>query len=253
MGPDSNGFIRQGDKAMRYQRKSSHLVAVTALATLLVFAASAVSVVGQAPPTPPAPIGYYVLDLYFPDQFRHEVWDAPKTKEFLSGFWLLKHSWNDKPEQFNAEDRNLQTRLKNRSVGTQIGAIYYVIKWEKIAHIELTFREADTGKVLEVQPLALCTECFWDWLPRPGTYFSWEGFTPNLREAVQNYMNQDITPMAGKLGNVDRSGTFSLRVTDASKQVFDLPLARASWHVNHFDGVSTPFRPEDSWEILPVR
>jgi hypothetical protein len=191
-------------------------------AALPVFAASALSV-GQPAPTAPAPIGFYVLDLYFPDKARHEVWDGPKTREFLSGFWLLKRILNGQPEPLDAEDRNLETRLKNRSVGTQVGAILYVIKLEKIAHIELTFEEAGTGKVLEVQPLALCSECFWDWLPRPGTYFSWKGFTPNLRQAIQNYMFQDITPMAKQLGRVDRSGKFLLRVTDRLRTVRQNP------------------------------
>ena len=66
-------------------------------------------------------------------------------------------------------------------------------------------------------------------------------------------MNLDITPMVLKIGKLDRSGSFVLRVTDASNIVFYLPIAQASWHVNHYDdGRSIPFRSEESLEIQPV-
>lgn len=199
---------------------------------------------------PPAATGYYVLDLFFPDQGRHEVWDASRTKAFLTGFYLSKFGSDITPEQHNAEDRNLEVRLKNKGAGTQAGTIHYVIQLEKLAHVELIFKDAATGKTLEVQPLALCSECFWNWLPHPGTYFAWEGSTPSLRQAIQSYMNLDIDKPPEKPTKIDRSGTFFLRATDASNQVFELPLCRASWHMNNVD--PSPPAAVENWEIAPL-
>jgi hypothetical protein len=235
------------------QRQIRALSAAWAFAGALIIVSFCTKPLSQPAPAPQGPSGFYALEVYFAGDGRREVWDAVKTRQILTGFWLLKQSQGETPAQFNSEDRNLAARLKNRSVGTEVGIIHYVVNWDRIAHIELTFQDAGSTKVREVQPLALCTECGRDWLPPPGIYFSWDEFTPNLRQAMQGYMNQDIMPMTEKVGKVDRSGSFVLRVTDASNNVFYLPIAHASWHVNHYDdGRSTPFRSEDSEEIQPI-
>lgn len=238
------------DSACLSQMRTAFLAVAVSLLMVFSFSSKALS---QPAPSPQGPVGSYVLELYFSNDNRREVWDDAKTKQFLTGFWLLKQTQNETPQEFNSDNRNLTARLKSHALGTDVGTIHYVVKWDKIAHVELTFQDLGATQVHEVQPLSLCSECGWDYLPKSGTYFSWDRFTPNLRQAMQGYMDQDITPMNLKLGKLDRSGSFVLRITNASNEVFYLPIAQASWHVNHYDDAkSLPFHSESSLEIQPV-
>lgn len=86
-------------------------------------------------------------------------------------------------------------------------------------------------------------------------YPAWQGGIENYRIyfAMVMYVSADEGKLNGVLGKRDASGTFFLHLTDAFDRSVYLPIARASWHVNHVDdGHWIPYRPEESSEIVPI-
>src|SRR4051794_33174889 len=69
------------------QMRAAFLATAFSFLTLFSFGSKALS---QPTASPQGPAGSYVLELYFSNDNRREVWDAAKTKQILTGFYLLK-------------------------------------------------------------------------------------------------------------------------------------------------------------------
>jgi hypothetical protein len=183
-------------------------------------------------------------------------WDSTKSKSFLKGFWLWKQAWDDSTKKVDTStpDRNFQARLKAFSAESDVGDILLVVSGSNISSIDLNFKETPDGSSADIFTLDMCTDCGSHvFSESPGFVYFLLYSRPNLMKQIELYTTRDMKRLEGKLGKSEHSGTFALHVVDQSKTHFILPIATASWYVNHVpDGHWSPYRPEWSFQVQPI-